>query len=122
MNEAKSEGNKRETQGGDGELGRCHICDETFSTQEELSRHLMDEHAEEETLGDSRDAQEPSSNGDGGAAMKTRFLLPILALATVLVGCEDEGNPGNDNLLTGGSLVLVVLVVLLIVFLVRRRR
>ena len=36
--------------------------------------------------------------------------------------CEDEGNPGNDNLLTGGSLVVIVIIIVVIVFLVRRRR
>jgi hypothetical protein len=44
--------------------------------------------------------------------------LPILAL---LAACEDAGNEGNDNLLTGGSLVLVVIVVV-VIFLVLRRR
>ena len=45
-------------QQGDDELGRCHICERTFPTQEELSKHLMDDHEEGETLGDPRDAQE----------------------------------------------------------------
>jgi Zinc finger, C2H2 type len=46
---------ERETQGGDGELGACHICGRTFPRQEELSQHLMDEHEGAETLGDPRD-------------------------------------------------------------------
>jgi Na+/H+-dicarboxylate symporter len=46
-------------------------------------------------------------------------LAPIAALFTA---CEDAGNPGNDNLLTGGSLVLIVIVVVVVVLLVRRRR
>lgn len=39
----------------------------------------------------------------------------LLALASLLVACEDEGNPGDDSLLTGGSLVFVGLVVLIVV-------
>ena len=35
---------ENEAQSGDGELGICHICGETFATQEELSKHLMDVH------------------------------------------------------------------------------
>ena len=35
----------REEQSGDIDIGTCHICGQTFSTQEELSKHLMDEHA-----------------------------------------------------------------------------
>jgi hypothetical protein len=42
---------EREQQGGDGEPGTCHICEGTFSTREELSRHLMEVHLEE-VLGD----------------------------------------------------------------------
>jgi Zinc finger, C2H2 type len=48
---------ERETQTGDDEVGICHICGETFPSQEMLSRHLMDEHDEDalppEVLGDS---------------------------------------------------------------------
>lgn len=50
---------EREDQSGDDEIGTCHICGRTFSTQEELSKHLMDEHAGErlpEGSGDSREA------------------------------------------------------------------
>jgi hypothetical protein len=50
---------EREEQSGDKEIGTCHICGRTFSTQEELSKHLMDEHAGErlpEGAGDSREA------------------------------------------------------------------
>jgi hypothetical protein len=54
-----------EAQGGDGELGRCHICGATFSTQEKLSQHLMDEHDEAETLGDPRDVDEAPTGSDG---------------------------------------------------------
>ena len=51
-------------------------------------------------------------------------LLALLGLASVaLSACEDRGNPGNDNLLTGGSLVLVIIIVIVVlVFIVRRRR
>ena len=48
--------------------------------------------------------------------------LPLLGLATVLTACEDQGNPGDDNLLTGASLVVVIIIVLVIVYFVRRRR
>lgn len=49
--------------------------------------------------------------------------LTLLAIASVVLSaCEDQGNPGDDNLLTGGSLVLVVIVVLVIVYFVRRRK
>ena len=29
---------------GDGETGICHFCGQTFPSQEELSKHLMDAH------------------------------------------------------------------------------
>lgn len=35
---------ERETQRGDAEVGECHVCGETFPTQEELSKHLIDAH------------------------------------------------------------------------------
>jgi hypothetical protein len=57
---------EREAQDGDGELARCHICEQTFPTQEELSKHLMDEHAEEATLGDRREAQGSGSTATEG--------------------------------------------------------
>lgn len=41
-----------DAQRGDGEVGTCHICDREFPTQEELSKHLMDDH-DAETLADS---------------------------------------------------------------------
>ena len=54
--------------------------------------------------------------------MRAKLTVPLVALMTVLASCEDEGNPGNDNLLTGGSLVLIIVIVLVIVFFVRRRK
>lgn len=35
---------KRETQDDDPEVGVCHVCGETFPTQEELSKHLIEVH------------------------------------------------------------------------------
>ena len=35
---------ERETQRGDPEVNLCHVCGETFPTQEELSKHLIDAH------------------------------------------------------------------------------
>jgi hypothetical protein len=58
----------------------------------------------------------------GGGEMKKLWLAPLATFAFLLASCEDEGNPGDDNLLTGGSLILVVLVVVIVVLLVRRRR
>ena len=39
-----------ESHEGDFELGRCHICALTFSTQEALSDHLHDSHGATELL------------------------------------------------------------------------
>ena len=50
-----------EAQSGDKEIGTCHICGQTFSSQEELSKHLMDEHAGEGLPEGSGDSQEASS-------------------------------------------------------------
>jgi hypothetical protein len=41
-------------QRGDGELGNCHVCGREFSSQEELSKHLMDVH-EEDLLPEAQD-------------------------------------------------------------------
>lgn len=48
-----------------------------------------------------------------------KLWLPLLGL---LAACEDEGNAGNDSLLTGGSLILVIIVVIAIFLVLRRRR
>jgi len=37
-----------ETQSGDAEVGRCHICAQVFDTQEDLSKHLMEAHGGKE--------------------------------------------------------------------------
>jgi hypothetical protein len=42
---------ERREQAGDGELGVCHVCGETFATQEELAGHLRERH-DEDILGD----------------------------------------------------------------------
>jgi hypothetical protein len=54
--------------------------------------------------------------------VKARITAALFGLAMVLAACEDEGNPGDDNLLTGLSLVAVVVVVVIVVMLMRRRR
>ena len=38
---------ERDEQRGDDETGTCHVCGLTFSTQRELSKHLMDEHPDD---------------------------------------------------------------------------
>jgi hypothetical protein len=48
-------------------------------------------------------------------------LIALSPFAFLMAACEDAGNAGNDNLLTGGSLVLVVVVVVVVVLLMRRR-
>jgi len=55
-------------------------------------------------------------------ATRARLSACLVGLSVILAACEDEGNPGNDNLLTGGSLVVIVIIIVVIVFLVRRRR
>ncbi len=51
----------------------------------------------------------------------TRLSTLALTLALLLpAACEDQGNAGDDNLLTGGSLVVIILIGLA-VFLVKRR-
>jgi hypothetical protein len=39
---------ERENQGGDGEIGECHVCGKIFATQALLSQHLLEEHADRE--------------------------------------------------------------------------
>ena len=38
---------ERETQQGDGETAECHVCSQTFSTQEELLKHLEERHPDD---------------------------------------------------------------------------
>lgn len=38
---------ERTEQGGDPEVGVCHVCGQEFPTQVALSKHLMDDHDEE---------------------------------------------------------------------------
>jgi hypothetical protein len=35
---------ERHEQDGAEEIGTCHMCGQTFATQEELAKHLMDDH------------------------------------------------------------------------------
>lgn len=58
----------------------------------------------------------------GGRALSTRFTVALVGLSLFLAACEDEGNQGDDNLLTGASVVVVVVIVLAIGFMVIRRR
>jgi hypothetical protein len=54
--------------------------------------------------------------------MKARIVALTALLAPLLAACEDQGNPGDDNLLTGASLiVLLVIAVIVGIVLVRRR-
>jgi Zinc finger, C2H2 type len=41
-------------QRGGGQIGKCHVCGREFSSQEELSKHLMDVH-EEDLLPEAQD-------------------------------------------------------------------
>lgn len=47
----------------------------------------------------------------------------LSALAFVLLAaCEDAGNPGDDSLLAGGSLIAVLVIAGIVVWLLLRRR
>jgi hypothetical protein len=39
---------ERENQGGDGEIAVCHVCGKKYASQELLSQHLMEEHADDD--------------------------------------------------------------------------
>jgi hypothetical protein len=54
--------------------------------------------------------------------MKARLSAALVGLSLLLSACEDKGNAGNDNLLTGGSLIVLIVVVAIVVWLVLRRR
>jgi hypothetical protein len=57
-----------------------------------------------------------------GRSLAMKKLIGLLPLVTLMAACEDAGNAGDDNLLTGASLVVVVIVVIVVVLLIRRRR
>jgi hypothetical protein len=59
MAEEASAVSEREEQSGDGETAVCHVCGETFGTQEALASHLRGRH-DEDTLGDA--APRPASS------------------------------------------------------------
>ena len=50
--------NERESQSGDEETATCHMCGKTFSSQEDLSKHLMEEHE-----GEGLPAPDPREDG-----------------------------------------------------------
>lgn len=53
----------------------------------------------------------------------SRLVVSLGAVAVLLASCEDEGNPGDDNILTGASLVVILLIVVVVgLWLMRRRR
>jgi hypothetical protein len=54
--------------------------------------------------------------------LKTRMLTALAALSMLLAACEDQGNPGNDNLLSGASLIVVLVIVAIVVAIVLSRR
>lgn len=54
--------------------------------------------------------------------MKARLFAPLALVTALLTSCEDQGNPGNDNLLTGGSVVVVIIIVIVVVLVLRRRK
>jgi hypothetical protein len=54
--------------------------------------------------------------------MKARIVALTALLVPLLAACEDQGNPGDDNLLTGVSLIVVLVIALIVgIVLVRRR-
>jgi C2H2-type zinc finger len=55
---------ERGAQSGDGETGACHVCSETFGTQEELAEHLRQQH-EQDALGDVRPEPTPEASPQG---------------------------------------------------------
>jgi hypothetical protein len=59
--------------------------------------------------------------------MRARTLSPrvfslLVTMSLFLAACEDEGNEGNDNLLTGASLIVVVAIVAIVAWAMMRRR
>ena len=59
--------------------------------------------------------------------MRARLLTPrvfsvLVAMSLFLAACEDQGNEGDDNLLTGASLIVVIVIVAIIAWALMRRR
>jgi hypothetical protein len=54
--------------------------------------------------------------------MKARLASASIALSLLAAACEDKGNPGNDNLLTGASLIVVIVIVAIVAWMFMRRR
>lgn len=54
--------------------------------------------------------------------MKARLIGILVPLSLLLAACEDEGNPGDDNLLTGGSLIVVLIIVGIVAWMMYSRR
>jgi hypothetical protein len=52
----------------------------------------------------------------------SRIWLALVGLSMVLAACEDQGNPGDDNILTGASLVVILVIGVIIGALVLRGR
>lgn len=48
-------------------------------------------------------------------------LLTLAPLPVLLTACEDAGNAGDDDLLTGGSLVLLAIIVVAVLYFARKR-
>ena len=64
LKEASFRMSERGAQSGDGETGACHVCSETFGTQEELAEHLRQQH-EQDALGDVRPEPTPEASPQG---------------------------------------------------------
>lgn len=54
--------------------------------------------------------------------MRARIFSAVVALSMLLAACEDEGNPGDDSLLSGASLIIVLVIVGIIVAVMLSRR
>jgi hypothetical protein len=54
--------------------------------------------------------------------ISSRLFASLVGLSLLLAACEDEGNPGDDSLLSGASLIVVLIVVAIVVAVVMSRR
>jgi hypothetical protein len=63
---------ERTEQRGDPEIANCHICGKRFPTQEELSRHLMEDHD-----GDTLEDAHADATGDEGPSAAPRTSDPF---------------------------------------------